>query len=513
MSRTTSTRIAILAATGLLAAMAVPALAGQQAAAPARVVMPGCADDSKQPGGVHPGGEWRNYGGSDLRNTRSQPREKVLSESNVGSLKPAWVFQAADHGAGIVNSTPIIADGCAYFGTSTGDVFALNAETGKVLWKTDLEVKQGGLLCSGVVGSTVVSGGRVFAIVSQAGAPYAVALDQRTGKILWNKQMDNTPGVYDCASPVVYDGMVFAAFTGDQTGKLNRGGYTIFDAATGKQLAKSYTIPDKDIEKSKGGGIWSTAAVDQKTGYAYVGTSNPDSGTVEHERTNALLKIDLNRKRKTFGQIVDSYKGTPDTYVDRPALPTCNPDPANNVFVRGVTCAQNDSDFGASPQLLTGPDGKLRVGNLQKSGVYHVADATTMDGIWKTTVAPPTFYGSAATAATDGKNIFVATSPPGQIYSLNSNSGGYQWVQPQGDGIHYQGVTYANGVVYNNDARGILNIYRASDGRPLAMRRMGDDAGKPVYAEEGSGSPAVARNTLYVGASGFVIAYRPAGGA
>lgn len=511
MRRTTPTRLSLLAATALVAALAVPALGVEPTPAPATAPLPGCADDSALPGGAHPGGDWRNYGGTDLRNSRSQPAETVIDETNAGSLEPAFVFNVADHGSGIINSTPVIADGCAYFGTSSGDVFALNADTGALVWKVSLPLEVGGLLCSGVVGSTVVRDGRVFAIVSQGGAPYIAALDQATGAELWRQQMDDTPGVYDCASPVVHDGMVLAAFTGDQTAALNRGGYAVYDVATGEELAKTYTIPDEQIDESKGGGIWSTAAVDEATGFAFVGTSNPDPGPVEHPHTNALIKIDLNRDSPTFGQIVDSYKGTPDTYVDRPIPPTCQTDPAQNVILRGVSCTQGDWDFGASPNLLEAEDGSLRVGNLQKSGVYHLADAETMDGVWEAVVAPPTFYGSAATAATDGKNVFVATSPPGQILSLDGEQGTPQWVQPQGDAIHYQGVTYANGVVYNNDAKGFLNIYRASDGFPLANRQMAQDAGRPVYAEEGSGSVAVARNTVYVGASGFVIAYRLGG--
>jgi outer membrane protein assembly factor BamB/plastocyanin len=509
VSRPHTARLAALAALGVLAAATVPALADGAGPAPARP-LPGCADDSARPGGVHPGGEWRNYGG-DLRNTRSQPAETVIDPTTAGSLAPAWTFLVEDHGSGIINSTPIIADGCAYFGTSSGDVFAVNADTGALVWKVSLPVEIGGLLCSGVVGSTVVRDGRVFVIVSQGGAPYVVALQQATGAELWRRTMDETPGVYDCASPVVHDGMVLAAFTGDQTAAVNRGGYVVYDAETGEQLAKTYTIPDEQIGESKGGGIWSTAAVDEATGFAYVGTSNPDPGPKEHPHTNALLKIDLNRGSATFGQIVDSYKGTPDTYVDRPVPPTCITDPAQNVILRGVACTQGDWDFGASPNLLEGPDGRLRVGNLQKSGVYHLADATTMDGVWETVVAPPTFYGSAATAATDGRSIFVATSPPGQMVSLDGATGLPQWADAIADAIHYQGVTYANGVVVNNDAKGFLNIWRASDGFPLAKRRMSEDAGRPYYAEEGSGSASVARNTVYVGASNFLIAYRPGG--
>jgi outer membrane protein assembly factor BamB len=501
-----ATPVRALLAAALCVGLLVPPLAaqtGEEAAEIVEVTVPGgCADPAE-------GGEWRTYGG-DLQNTRSQPLETVIGPDNVGDLEPAFVFDTASNGGGIVNSTPIVADGCVYFGTSSGYVFALNADTGELVWRAELLVDQGGLLCSGVVGSTAVADGRVFAIVSQAGAPYIAALDQVTGETLWSEQMDDTPGVYNCASPVVFDGMVIAAFTGDQTGELNRGGYAIFDVEDGELLAHSYTIPQEDIDAGmKGGGIWSTPAIDEHARYAYVGTSNPDSGHVEHERTNAIIKIDLDRERETFGEIVDSYKGTPDGYVERPHLPTCIENTSVDVFVRGITCAQMDLDMGASPQLTEGPDGRMRVSNLQKSGVYHMADAETMEGIWEAITAPPTFYGSAATAAYDGERFYVATSPPGHMVALDEATGMPQWVGFMADAIHYQGVTYANGVVYTNDAKGFLNAWRASDGMPLLTRPMGMDAGRGFYAEEGSGSVTVARNTVYVGASDFFIAYRP----
>ena len=457
-----------------------------------------------------PGGEWRTFG-QDLRNTRAQPEEKAIDASNALELEPSFIFDTGSQGSGVVQSTPIIADGCVFFGSTTGWVFALNAQTGEPVWKTQLSVGNPGLLCTGVVGSTPVADGRVFAIVSESGSPYVVALDQRTGKVLWKSVMDTTPQVYNCGSPVVFDGLVITPFTGDQTGPANRGGYTIFDARTGKELAKSYTIPDKDFNEGyKGGGLWTTAAVDAETKYAYAGTANPDAGTPEHERTNSIIKFDVDRKRKTFGQIVDSYKGNPDRYAEGlPAAPfPCDPDHRLSPYIRSVLCAQMDLDFGSSVNILDGPGGRKRVSAIQKSGVLHVADASTMDRVWTSTIGPPVFYGNGSTAASDGKSLYVGSSPPGAMFGVDASNGRPRWAMPIADVIHYQDVTYANGLVFNNDAKGHLHIFRADTGLLAGHRWIGGDTGKPIYAEEGNGSTAVARNTLYVAASNFVVAYR-----
>ena len=457
-----------------------------------------------------PGGEWRIFG-QDLKNTRAQPEEKAINASNALELEPSFVFDTTSQGSGAVQSTPVVADGCTYFGTTSGWVFALNAQTGDPVWKTQLSVGDPGLLCTGVVGSTPVAEGRVFAIVSQSGSPYAVALDQRTGKVLWKSVIDTTQQVYNCGSPQVFDGLVIAPFTGDQTGPANRGGYTIFDARTGRELAKSYTIPDNDFQAGyKGGGLWTTPAVDPDTKYAYAGTANPDAGTPEHQRTNSIIKIDVDRSRATFGQIVDSYKGNPDRYVEGlPAVPLpCDPDHRLSPYIRSVLCAQMDLDFGASVNVLDGPDGRKRVAAMQKSGVFHMADADTMDRVWTSTIGPPVFYGNGSTAASDGKSLFVGSSPPGAMFSLDGSSGTPRWAMPIADVIHYQDVTYGNGLVFNNDAKGHLHIFRADTGALAGHRWIGGDTGKPIYAEEGNGSAALARNTLYVAASNFVVAYR-----
>src|ERR1043166_8724700 len=72
---------------------------------------PACANDSKYPGGVHPGGDWRRYGHDDA-NTRSQPAEHSIDKSSVLGLAPAWTFSSTDAGgSGDFTGTPVVGDG------------------------------------------------------------------------------------------------------------------------------------------------------------------------------------------------------------------------------------------------------------------------------------------------------------------------------------------------------------------------------------------------------------------
>src|SRR5436190_10442938 len=120
------------------------------------------------------GGEWRTYG-HDPSNTRSQPAEKTIGPLEAATLAPAWTFSTKGAGAGgDFTGTPVVADGCLFVASSRGWVFALNADTGAVVWKA--KVPKGG------VNSTVtISGGRAIVAVSNAGAPYLMAFAEKPG--------------------------------------------------------------------------------------------------------------------------------------------------------------------------------------------------------------------------------------------------------------------------------------------------------------------------------------------
>ena len=104
---------------------------------------------------VKPGGEWPTFG-RNLANSRYQEREKVISPADAPLLRPAWTFSTAKAGGeGDIAGTPLVSRGCLYAATSRGWVFALNADTGAVVWKA--RIPYGG----GVTGSVGLARVRV----------------------------------------------------------------------------------------------------------------------------------------------------------------------------------------------------------------------------------------------------------------------------------------------------------------------------------------------------------------
>jgi polyvinyl alcohol dehydrogenase (cytochrome) len=522
------------AAALLAVTVAATGIAGRAAAS--------CAPTATRSGAPWPGGEWRFYG-HDLANTRSQDLETTIGPLEAATLAPAWAFSS--NGGGDFTGTPIVADGCVYVGSNAGFVYALNADTGRLVWRA--QVPAGG----GINSSLAVPGdGRVYAAVSHAGrgacsgsqceGPYLVAFDQATGALRWVSSWEREPGrfvdVIDAqpgadvyGSPMVFDGLVFegvsggAAELGDETDRYAfQGSFVILDAATGAVLRKTWTIhpPGRPKDAFAGAGIWSTPAIDPAARVAYVGTANPFQPRAEHPHADAVLKIDLDRRSPTFGQILAHYKGLVDEYLPVLGRLPCVDIPGNPppYYPQGVgACGDLDLDFGAAPNLIRGPGGRLLVGAGQKSGIYHVFRADTMEGVWTSLVGPPSSVGGiVGSTAYDGRAIYGPITLGGYLWSITADRGRLRWLAPVADAVHWGNpVAYANGVVYTADLKGFLDAYDARSGLPLLHRPIALGAGTGPNPVLSWGGVSVARGTVYAAvgitglATGFVVAFRP----
>jgi outer membrane protein assembly factor BamB len=470
------------------------------------------------------GGDWPSYG-HDASNTRTQSAEHAISAANVDRLAPAWTFDTAKatNGAdqGAFNGTPLESGGCLFAASTAGHVYALNATTGKVRWHRHFTVSLAG--GGGVfVGGPALYRGRVIVLVNQDSAPYLIALDKHTGKTAWKSApIYQYPSGYTNATPQVFGGVVVAGFSPPEGDPNGVGGVALLDAATGQIIHVTPTIPAADVKKGyAGGGIWSTPAYDEATHYAYVGAGNPFSRTVEHKNTNAILKIDLNRNRSTFGQIVASYKGNKDQYAKTLEVlshtPACAVGDDQTLPLDDPACGQLDLDFGASPNLFRDKSGRLLVGDLQKSGVYHVATAAAMQPAWTQIVGLSCQVCNAASTATDEGGVYLEGTPGGLLWSLG-HGGAQRWTSPVGDGAHYQAISTANGVVYTIDNAGTFGAWDAKSGAPLFRRPLSTDTHTADAAATSAGI-AIARHTVFVsaaagpGGSASAIGVPPAAG-
>jgi polyvinyl alcohol dehydrogenase (cytochrome) len=474
------------------------------------------------------GGQWPMYG-HDVANTRTQPEASGLGPTAARSLAPAWVFSTSSTGDGTgFNTTPVVYDGCVFIGSFGGTAYALDARTGHVVWQRKLEAPNPG---SGgvVVGAAAIYGQAVIYLVDEFTAPYAIALNRSTGGVIWKSAPFAPPlsssaaqaGSYANSSTIVANGFVLAGWSPPEGDPTATGGFSLINAKSGKVVKTTPTIPQSAQEEGyAGGGLWSTPAYDPSTQYAYWGAGNPNSKEKQYKTTDAILKIDLSPSRPTFGQIVASYEGNVDQYTqtleELSHSPACEASANEGVPypLDDPVCGQLDLDFGAAANLFTTAQGEKVVGDLQKSGVYHVADAGTMAPVWSTIVGPSCFACNADSTAFDGSSIYGVATPGGSMFSLNRSGGSINWLSPVADGTHYQSVSSADGVVWTVDGDSNLDGFETSTGLPLVRRPLSADAGAPVVNLTSAGV-AIAERELFVSsggasyapATGYVIAY------
>ena len=274
------------------------------------------------------GGDAKNWihSNGNYANSRYYPGAQI-NAGNVGKLKPAFVFQTAVLES--METAPIVINGVMFLTTSFNHVYAIDAVTGEEFWHYKHKMGPITTFCCGPNNRGVaVEGGTLFMGTLDA---KLVALDAKTGKIVWETQIaDPDKGYSETMAPVVVDGKVLIGTNGGEYGV--RGFVKAFDAKDGKLQWTFYSIPEKghegvwavndatgrdmhrDIAAEKaalakdssfyqtlGGGVWMAPAVDLKTRTVFFVAGNPSPdlyGAIrpgDNLYTNSMVAIDLDK--------------------------------------------------------------------------------------------------------------------------------------------------------------------------------------------------------------------------
>ena len=225
---------------------------------------------------------WPVYGG-DSGNTRFS-KSTQINASNVHKLKVDWVLQLGSLRS--QESTPILVGDTLYVTSSFGpkNLFAVNAKTGAVKWRYSPEMPKGidQFACCDVDNRGVAyADGKIFVGRLDANV---VALDAATGKELWKTAVvDYTQGSVITSPPTLVKNLVITGYAGGEYGA--RGSLVALDQTTGKEVWRTYTVPGTgekgsetwkgDSGKFGGGAAWFIGSYDPKLNLVYYGTSNP----------------------------------------------------------------------------------------------------------------------------------------------------------------------------------------------------------------------------------------------
>ena len=229
---------------------------------------------------------WLTYYG-DYGGQRFSALDQITAR-NVGSLKPAWVFQAgviglvANPATYSFEAAPIVVDGVMFVSGWDGYVWALDAANGKQLWQYKHSVPLDVPLCCGNVNRGVaVAAGKVFVATANG---QLVALDAASGQPVWQKVfVDVRAGESATLAPLVVKNLVIVGSSGAEYGV--RGHIDAFDIESGERRWRRYNVPKPGEPGSEtwrgeawatgGGTAWITGTYDPALDTLYWGTGNP----------------------------------------------------------------------------------------------------------------------------------------------------------------------------------------------------------------------------------------------
>jgi polyvinyl alcohol dehydrogenase (cytochrome) len=403
--------------------------------------------------GVQAQTNWPMYG-HDLHHSFAAVNSSI-SARNARSMVRAWVFTPGD----VVSASPTVVDGVVYVGSWDGFFYALDAASGALKWKfqvdcdnaivpvppqclapgevaPDRTTTDGGLITS----SATVSNGVVYF----AGGKTMYALGAG-GTLLWKRVLCGNPDEPSCeldandptkifSSPTLFDGKILLGQTADGVT-----GYRGAIMALNMDGTPAWRF-DVHTDNTGCGSVWSTGAVDENNNLVFFGTGDcQGSASTPYDEAVLALNIDTGTLSWAFQPATDLINGC-------------------------------DFDFGASANVFDITSHKAThryIGIGNKNGTYYVLRSDTGQLLWKTKVVfGGTSGGFIGTTAFDGTRIYGGTgygdfgaalcdpSNPADLplqdpsfHAFNLSNGVIEWQQNLS--YTFGASTISNNVVFN----------------------------------------------------------------
>jgi alcohol dehydrogenase (cytochrome c) len=221
---------------------------------------------------------WLSYSGTPFNQRYSQLTQ--ITPANVKNLQLQWIWQARSLEK--FETTALVVNGVLYTVQAPNDVVALDAETGRPYWTFTYSPAPDARTCCGRVNrGLAILGDTLYMGTIDA---HLLAIDAKSGELLWNTTVAKSSERYSITmSPlIVKDKVIIGTAGGD--GPI-RGQIAAFDAKTGKELWRFFTIPGSGEPGNEtwsgnswmtgGAGVWNAGAYDPETNLAFFGTGNP----------------------------------------------------------------------------------------------------------------------------------------------------------------------------------------------------------------------------------------------
>jgi alcohol dehydrogenase (cytochrome c) len=447
---------------------------------------------------------------------RFSPLDQVNRE-NVERLRPAWIYQSwAAESRPRFETSPLAVGGILYITEQPSNATALDARTGRPLWKYERPIPEDAIACCGRVNrGMAILGDTVYLATLDA---HLVALDGVTGRVKWDVEIiDYRDGYSLTAAPLLVKNKIILGVAGGEFGV--RGFIEARDAATGRQAWRFWTVPGPgepgnetwggESWQTGGATSWTTGAFDPELNLVYWGTGNPGpdyDGSVrpgDNLYSCSLVALDADT-----GKLRWHFQFTPhDTHDwDSNHVPVLlNRSESGRVqkvvmvanrngffyvlgrvtgeFVLGKPYARQNwakgLDNKGRPILVPGmdpsPEGPAVYPGLHGGTNWFSPSFSPQTGLFYISMreegtrffVQPVAYKRGALYVAGGPSGIPGVEPTGAVIALDPKSGDRQWEFPLTSPPWAGLLSTAGGLVFGGSNEGTFFALDAKDGRPL----------------------------------------------
>jgi outer membrane protein assembly factor BamB len=357
----------------------------------------------------------------------SASTEPILTTANVPYLQPQWSYATG----GIVAASPAVVGGVVYVGSWDGNQYALDAQTGALIWSTPLGITNAPICVPptlGITSSPTVVNGVVYV---GGGDSYWYALDASTGAVLWRvfTGLNTQAGAhYNWSSPLIVGNFAYIGIASICDAPLVQGQVLKVDLTTHAVVGTASLVPDGQV----GGGVWTTPAYDASTNTIFVSTGTLN--LYSQQLSQAVVAIDANSMVVT----------------DHWQLP--------------FESAVSDSDWGTTPTLDADSGGNPLLSLTNKNGILYTFARNNLAAgpIWQRQIAiggdcPTCGDGSIASGAFANGVLYYAGGANvdangighgGSVTAFDPGTGTVLWYHATQQAV-IGSLVYDNGVIFD----------------------------------------------------------------
>lgn len=463
--------------------------------------------------------DWSSLSG-DLHNTRFKANSSIKAK-DIDQLQVEWAFAYPGGAPGVAS----LAGGRLFLATGTGYIMALDADTGCTYWAYD----NGGAITRRVSVAPIEPGSKQVGVFFGDANGRATALDARTGKLLWQTEIEEHVLSRVTSAPSIYNGRVYVPvssiedpLTHDPSYQCctSRGSVVALDASTGDLIWKQYNIMqapkalahDEQSHAAAfspaGAAVYLPLAIDARRNVLYAATA--ESYTVENPPgPYSVIAYDLDTGARKWEQ--QFLPGAAEREKVCKAV--------------GYTDCRNLFSMGTAVTIQTLPDGREILLAGQKWGYVYALDPDNEGQLlWKNKVAAGGDLGGIMYGvAVDQDAVYVPisdayTEKPGGLVRLDPKTGKTRWQieapeaqcswdKEECEAAAVSAATLIPGAVFVGFSDGHLRVYGTESGnllRDFDLARPFEAAnGIPAHGGPVNGYPViVGEDAIYVVSGG-----------